>query len=159
MARAGVYDWGIADIGDVAPPYIFPVTAEAVSGYCLAARYENLVYTNQPAAREAGLPGVIAPPAMVLAYAPVRVAEVAAARGLDLPDGLQMECGCAALVELAIEFQGEMISPGDVVTSVTSVSHKFQNDNGRFITFRVAARNQLGLPVAEYSCTLRWPRD
>jgi hypothetical protein len=157
--RAGVYDWGVADIGDAAPPYVFPVTAEAVSGYCLAARYENLVYTNQPTAREAGLPGIIAPPAMVFAYAPVRLAEVAAARGLELPDGLQGECGRAALAELAIEFQGELVVPGDVITSVTSVSHKFQAESGRFIIFQVAARNQQRLPVAEYSCTLQWPWD
>jgi len=147
----------VASIGDAAPPYTFLVTAEAVSRYCRAARYENLVYVNQSAAKEAGLPGVITPPAMVLAYAPLREAAVAAARGLELPDALQGERGRAALAELSIEFQGEVVVPGDVVTSVTSVSRKFQDGKSRFITFRVAARNHLGLPVAGYSCTLRWP--
>ena len=65
-----IYTWDTAAVGDTAPPTSAEITDQQIADYCRAARYENLVYTNQPAARETGLPGIIAPPAMVLAFAP-----------------------------------------------------------------------------------------
>ena len=151
------YFWESAEIGDAAPPRVVEVTPESIADYCLTARYENLVYTNQPAAREAGLPDIVAPPTMLLALAPAQLAEVAAAKGHVLTPPLVPGVTAATRVELTIRFQGAMVVPGDVVTSVTSVENKFQRGKGRFLTFRVTAHNQRGEPVVDYSQTYPWP--
>ena len=162
MGDAGnepIYLWDSAEIGDAAPFQVVEVTPESIAEYCLAARYENLVYTNQPAAREAGLPDIVAPPTMMLALAPAQLAEVAAAKGYVLAPRLEPIAMAGPHVELTIRFQGSMVVPGDVVTSVTSVDNKFQNETDRFLTFRVTAHNQRGEPVVDYSQTYPWPGD
>ncbi len=153
----GQYDWNEAQVGDAAPPLVEEVTREAISRFCGTARYENPVYNNEGAARGVGLPGVIAPPAMVLFLAPVRLAEVAASRGCVLPGGPATGTWAFSPVELAVEFQGCLLVPGDTVTSVTSVDNKYQDESGRLITFRVQAHNQRGEPVADYRQTFSWP--
>ena len=135
------------------------MTAEKIIEYCRAARYENLAYTSQPAAREAGLPGIIAPPAMVFTYAPVQLAGLAAARGRKLPDGLTRFIESAGPATASIAFQGVMVVPGDAISSFTSVQDKFQQEEDRFATIRVVAHNQRGDLVADYSLTCRWPSD
>ena len=152
-----IYLWELAEIGDTSTPQVVEVTPESIAEYCQAARYENLVYTNQSAAREAGLPDIVAPPAMMLALAPVQLAGVAASKGYVLAPRLARNAAVAPQVELTVRFQGTMVIPGDVVTSVTSVENKFRNETGRFLTFRVAAHNQRGEPVVDYSETYPWP--
>ena len=134
---------------------MYEVTAEKIVAYCRAARYENLVYNNQPAAREAGLPGIIAPPAMVFAYAPVCLGNLVAAKGCCLPQGLVQWLPADGPV--SVDFESAMVVPSDVISSVTSVDGKCQGDCDRFITFRVEAHNQHGELVAGYLSTYRWP--
>ena len=150
-----VYDWDVAGIGDTSTPIAVQATAEGVAEYCRAARYENPVYTDQAAAREAGLPGIIVPPAMVLVLATAHVADVAATKGYVLPRP-RTDSPALSLVKLAVEFQGSFLVPGDVVTSVTTVEDKFESDQGRFITFRVKGHNQRDEPVVDYHQTFLW---
>ena len=157
MTAAQIYSWELADCGDAAPPHDVEVTPESIAEYCRAARYENLVYTNQPAAREAALPDIVAPPAMLLALAPVRLAELAAAKGYVLAPPPGVSSTVAPHVQLTLQFQGPMVVPGDVVSSLTSVENKFQDETGQFLTFRVRAHNQRGDPVVDYSLTISWP--
>ena len=156
MAHQRVYEWGIAEVGDASAPHVVQATADAIAEFCRAARYENPVYTSLPAAQEAGLPGAVAPPAMVLALAPARLAAVAATRECALPRGPTAGAWAISLVNLSIEFQGCMLVPGDEVTSITSLENKFQDQKGRFITFRVTAHNQRGEPVVDYIMTFSW---
>jgi acyl dehydratase len=146
-------------IGDAAPPHLEEVTGEVIARFCRNARYENPIYNNEGAARGVGLPGVIAPPAMVLFLAPARLAQVAESRGCALPDGPANGGWAFSPVCLSIEFQGNLIVPGDTVTSITSVENKFQGDDGRFVTFLVKAENQRGEPVANYRQTFAWPES
>ena len=139
-----VYDWETAKIGDAAAPYALRVTEEGIADYCRAARYENLIYTSPAAAKEAGFPGVLVPPAMLLALAPLRIEGVAAAAGSVLPGLSEVAAAEPSIGKLVIEFGGSMIGPEDTVTSVTSVEDKYQDDKGRFIIFRVCAHNQKG---------------
>jgi acyl dehydratase len=160
MGDAGnepIYFWESAEIGDAAPPQVVEVTPASIAEYCRVARYENLVYTNQPAARQAGLPDIVAPPTMMLALAPAQLAEVAAAQGYVLTPLLESNAMAGSHAELTIWFQGSMVVPGDVVTSVTSVDNKFQNETGCFLTFRVTAHSQRGEPVVDYCQTYPWP--
>jgi acyl dehydratase len=156
MAEEQTYQWDMAEIGDSAPPYIFEVTADSIASFCRATRYENPAYINQAAAREIGLPGLVAPPAMVFTYAPLRLADLIAARGCIPPEDPVHRPGAPSFVDCSIDFQGVMVAPGDVITSVTSVQDKYQRDNDRFITFRVVAHNQRGELVADYRYTCLW---
>ena len=152
-----VYDWETAKIGDAAVPYASRVTEEGIAEYCRAARYENLIYTSPAAAKEAGFPGILAPPAMLLALAPLRIEGVAEAVGCALPELSEVAAAEPSIGKLVIEFGGSMTGPGDVVTSITSVDNMYQDDKGRFIIFQVSAHNQKGEPVVHYRQTVLWP--
>jgi acyl dehydratase len=154
--RATVFGKDTLKIGDAAPTFVYEVTAEAIAQFCRSARYENLVYTNQPAAQERGLPGIVAPPAMALAYAPVRVSQLLRDAGVSGFGSGELPDGAAPRVKLEIEFQGSLVVPGDLISSVTSVRDKGEEDEGRYLTLEVIARNQRGELVARIGCTYRW---
>ena len=162
MAQQPVYDWDLAETGDASPPQVVQATPEFIAEFCRVARYENPVYTSQAAARESGLPSGVAPPAMVLALAPVNLTAVAAAKGCILPFGIaQAATGSAELAispsKISIKFQGAMVAPGDEVTSVTTTQGKSEDQDGRYIIFKVSAQNQRGEPVVDYCQTFSWP--
>ena len=147
------YTWDIAATGDTAPASTVKVSDEQIAEYCRAARYENLVYTNQPAARETGLPGIVAPPAMVLALAPPQLSEVAAARACTLPADLSQNP-----VSITVRFQGVWVTQGDTITGRTALSGKFERDGDRYLSFTVTALNQRDELVAEYDVEYLWER-
>ena len=162
MFQEPVYDWDRAEIGDASPPHVVQATTDFIAEFCRVARYENPVYTSQAAARESGLPAGVAPPAMVLALAPVRLTAVAAAKGCVLPFAIGPAATISAEVaipvsKLSIRFQGAMVAPGDEVTSVTTTQSKSQDQDGCYISFRVNAHNQRGEPVVDYCQTFSWP--
>ena len=145
------YTWDTANVGDAAPPSSREVSDVEIADFCRAARYENLVYTNQPAARETGLPGIIAPPAIVLAFARPRLPDLAAARGCALPDGLPLNPA-----SITIRFQGVFVTPGDTITAQTVLTGKDERESHRYLTFTVSAHNQEGALVAEYDVEYLW---
>ena len=162
MVQQPVYDWDLAQTGDASPPHVVLATPEFIAEFCRVARCENPVYTSQAAARESGLPGGIAPPAMVLALAPANLSAVAAAKGCVLPftsSSVTSDPPETAIspTKLSIKFQGAMVAPGDEVTSVTTTQSKSQDQDGSYIIFRVSAHNQRGEPVVEYHETFSWP--
>ena len=186
IARAPVYDWDMAQIGDASPPHVVQATPEFIGEFCNVARYENPVYTSRAAAGESGLPGGVAPPAMILALAPLDLTALASAKGCALPFETSTEAprteatGTAATTtvgtgtdaaaanvaasgpsavspsKLSIKFKGVMIVPGDEVTSVTTTENKSKDRSGSYISFRVTAHNQKGEPVVEYFQTFSW---
>ena len=125
---------------------MYEVTAEKIIGYSRAARYENLAYTSQAGAREMGLPGMIAPPAMVFAYAPVNLPGLVTAKGLPVGDASALQTVGAVANVTEVQFHGPLVSPGDLITSVTKVMDKPDET----LTLKVSARNQRGELVAEY---------
>lgn len=149
------YIWDAVEIGDAAPPYVFQVTAEKIADYCRTARYENLVYTNQPAARETGLPGIIAPPAMALVYAPLRFKELLEARGFAPSPGPPVLPDLPP-ANVALQFYGVLVEPGDIITSVTSVQDKSQDRKDKSITLRAVAHNQRDELVVQCQYTYCW---
>ena len=169
MLRQPVYDWDLAETGDASPPHVVRVTPEFIAEFCRVARYENPVYTSQAAARESGLPAGVAPPAMVLALAPVNLSAVAAAKGCVLPVSKSSSpTGTAstgtgdsviATSKLSINFHGAMISPEDEVTSVTTTQGKSKDQGGCYITFQVSAHNQRDETVVDYTQTFSWPES
>ena len=152
--------WQDVVVGDSSPAYVYEVTAEKIFEFCRAARYENLAYTNQPAARELGLPGIVAPPSMLFAFAPLLAEGNALQLGFSIADQREDQGNKAPLtgtgVATSIEFQGALVVPGDLISSVTSVKDKSQEQGNRFITLQVVAHNQRGDLVADYSSTIPW---
>ena len=154
-----VYEWDIAEIDDESPPFVYEVTAEKITDYCRAVRYENPIYVNDAAAREVGLPGVLAPPTMFYTYAPQRRVDVMAARGYIAPEQSPTNPRSTPFISTTIRFQGAMVRPGDVITSTTRVVDKSQRRGNKFITFRIVAHNQRGEGVVEYDYVCLWETD
>ena len=150
------YPWDEIEAGEESAPYLYEVTAEKIIGYSRAARYENLAYTSQAGAREMGLPGMIAPPAMVFVYAPANLPGLAAdSDGSDDNGPATHGGGVAEVTE--VQFHGPLVSPGDLITSVTTVVDKSGNGPEETLALKVSARNQRGELVAEYVQRYRWP--
>ena len=143
------HPWDEIETGEESAPYLYEVTAEKIIGYSRAARYENLAYTSQAGAREMGLPGMIAPPAMVFVYAPVNLPGLAAAKDGSGGNGPAARVGAVAKVT-DVQFHGPLVSPGDVITSVTTVEDRSTDGPDETLALRVSARNQRGELVAEY---------
>lgn len=151
-----VYEWDVAEIGDESPPYVYEMTEENIADYSRAVGYENPVYVNDAAAKEVGFPGIFAPPAMVYTYAPQRRHDVMRARGYVPPDQSRLNPRSTPFVSTAVSFQGILVCPGDIITSITKVVDKFQRQDGKFVTFRVTAHNQRGEKVAQYDYICLW---
>ena len=150
------HPWDEIEAGEESAPYLYEVTAEKIIGYSRAARYENLAYTSQAGAREMGLPGMIAPPAMVFVYAPVNLPGLAAVRDGSGDNGPAAHVGAVAKVT-DVQFHGPLVSPGDVITSITKVEDRSTDGPDETLALRVSARNQRGELVAEYRQRYRWP--
>ena len=151
-----VYGWDVAKIGDEAPPYVHEMTAESIADYCRTVGYENPIYVNDASAREMGYPGVFAPPAMANTYAPQRRTELIAAGSRAAPGRARVIPRNTAFVSTEIRYQGVLVRPGDVITSITSIARKSQRRGAKYITFRVIAHNQRGEKVVEYDCVWLW---
>ena len=151
-----IYEWDVAQVGDRSPEFVYEVTAENISDYCKAVRYENPIYVNDAAAREMGFPGVFAPPTMLYTYAPQRRNDLIEARGYIAPEQSLVSPRSTPFVSTDVRFQETLVRPGDVIVSVTEVVDKFQRRDNKFVTFRVTARNQRQEPVAEYDYTCLW---
>ena len=151
-----IYEWELARIGDESPVYVYEVTRENIADYCRAVRYENPIYTSDAAAREAGLPGAMAPPTMMYTYAPQRRSAVIEAQGYIAPEQSQVSPRSTPFVSTRVHFQGTYVRPGDVISSTTHVSDKFERRGNRFITFHVSATNQNGERVVEYDYVCLW---
>lgn len=144
-------------MGDSSPSYSYEMTAEKIIAYCRAARYENVVYTSQAAARETGLPGMIAPPAMAFTYAPIHLSGLASNRGRNLPEDPALRPHTGHPVKTSIGFQGAMVVPGDFVSSVTSIQDKYEQNGRAMINLKVQAHNHRQEHVIEYTCACFWP--
>ena len=151
-----IYEWEVAQIGDESPPFVYEVTRENIADYCRAVRYENPVYTSDGAARAVGFPGILAPPTMMYTYAPQRRSALMEAKGYIAPEQASDIPRSTPFVSTAIQFQGTAVVPGDVITSVTRVTDKFERRGNKFITFHVSAHDQKGESVAAYDYVCIW---
>jgi len=151
-----LYEWNVSEIGDASPPFIYDITAENIADYCRAVRYENPIYIDVAAAKEAGFPGVFAPPTMIYTFAPQRRIDVISAKGYIAPEQSQQNPRSTPFVSTVVRFQGKRVIPGDKVTSTTEVVDKFKRRENKFITFRVTAHNQRNELVIEYDYVCLW---
>jgi acyl dehydratase len=150
------YDWDIAQVGDAAPPFTYPVTEASIADYCRAIRNDNPLYTDVEAARAGPFGGIVAPPAYAFKCSPLRRNEVMHARGYASPEEKAEYQTPYAKAEL---FPRRPIRPGDAITSVVSLEDKYERRGNTFITWRVRATDAAGEPVHEYTYTIIWRRQ
>ena len=153
------YNWDIAQIGDTAPPFTYPVTEASIADYCRAIRNDNPLYLDVEAAKKGPFGGIVAPPAFAFKCSPLRRNEVMHARGYASPEEKAEYQTPYAKAEL---FPRRPIRPGDEITSIVSLEDKYERRGNTFITWRVRATDASGEPVHEYTYTIIWqqaPRD
>ena len=151
-----VYEWDVARIGDESPEYVYEVTRENIADYCRAVRYENPIYVNDGAAREAGLPGAVAPPTMMYTYAPQRRSAVIEAQGSSRRSNRRPTPAAPPSYQPRSTSKGPTCSRG-TPSAASPASPKNSSDGGnKFITFHVSATNQRGEPVVEYDYVCLW---
>src|SRR5437868_7609380 len=141
-----LYDWEVASVGDMAPPFSFLVTEESIAKYCAAVRNENPLYLNPETARRGPLGGIIAPPTFIFMCAPARRNEVMHARGYASPEEKADRATPYAKAELLFE---RPIRPGDEITSTVELEEKYERRGSQFMTWRARARDSRGQPVVE----------
>lgn len=157
MAKAEkVYTWEVMEIGHDAPPISMEITKEFIADYCKSVQNNNPIYHDDAAAKEAGLEGIIAPPAMIFAYAPMRRWDIFNSRGYVGPEQSKNPRS-TPFAGTEIEFMGVPVRPGDVITSTTQIDRKWESRSGnRFVAFRIVAHNQRGEKAVEYLYNIIW---
>jgi acyl dehydratase len=153
------YDWDIAQVGDTAPPFVYPVTEASIADYCRAIRNDNPLYLDPEAAKAGPFGGIVAPPGFAFKCSPLRRNEVMHARGYASPEEKAEYQTPYAKAEL---FPSRPVRPGDTITSVVTLEEKYERRGNTFITWRVKANDANGEPTHEYTYTIIWrqaPRD
>jgi len=155
MSPERVYEWDVAEVGHESPPITLDVTEENIARFCRGVRYENPIYLSEGSAKAIGLSGIVAPPAMVYSYAPLRRHDLMRAYAYTPPEQAA-DPRSTPFVGSVIEFEGIFVRPGDSITSVTRLADKFERKGNKFLTFQVTAHNQRGELVARYKYTCLW---
>jgi len=154
-----LYDWEVASVGDMAPPFSFLVTEESIAKYCAAVRNENPLYLDLEAARSGPFGDIVAPPTFIFMCAPARRNEVMHARGYASPEEKADRATPYAKAEV---FFQRPIRPGDEIVSLIRLDDKYERRGNQFMTWRVSAHTARGEGVAEYTYAIIWrqaPRD
>lgn len=150
-----MYEWEVASVGDMAPPFSFAVTEESIAGYCEAVRNDNPLYLDADVARRGPFGGIIAPPTFIFMCAPARRNEVMHAHGYASPEEKADRATPYAKAEV---FFQRPIRPGDEIVSVIRLDDKYERRGNQFMTWRVNAHTAQGESVAEYVYTIIWRR-
>ena len=148
-----MYEWEVANVGDVAPPFSFRVSEESIARYCDAVRNDNPLYLDPDAARRGPFGGIIAPPTFVFMCAPARRNEVMHARGYASPEEKADRATPYAKAEVSFQ---RPIRPGDEIVSVIRLADKYERRGSQFMTWHVDAQTARGEPVVEYAYTIIW---
>jgi acyl dehydratase len=148
-----MYEWDVARIGDMAPPFSFTVTEESIARYCEAVRNDNPLYLDTDAARRGPFGRIVAPPTFIFMCAPARRNEVMHACGYASPEEKADRATPYAKSEV---FFQRPIRPGDEIVSVIRLEDKYERRGNQFMTWRVNAHTADGESVAEYAYTIIW---
>lgn len=146
VERRPTYDWEHARIGDAASAVTVEITAEAVRQF------------NTTQQRAAGLPIEpdesdlsAVPPVMVRVFAPLRRRELVTENGAEYPNHP------TPAVRWSCRFFNEP-QIGDRIVSVTKVQDKYIRKDRRFVEWRVEAKREDGIPIAEFTYVNLWDR-
>jgi acyl dehydratase len=148
------YHWADARVGDEAPLFRLTVTRELIGRYCDAARNWNPLYVDENAARAGPFGRIVAPPSFALMVAPLRRNEVMHARGFASPEEKGEYQTPYAKCELRFR---RPIFVGDTVVSRVFLEDKLERRGKHFAQWKVAATNDAGEALFDYTYTTVWP--
>lgn len=150
------YTWDIMQIGHQASPVFEKISREFIADYCKSVQETNPIYLNAKAAREAGFPDVVAPPAMIYAYAPMRRWEMFNEMGFLAPEQLHQPRS-TPFAGSDVLLTGVPVIAGDVVASTSRLDNRWISRSGnKFVAFRITMHNQRGEKVGEYVYNIIW---
>lgn len=136
--------------GAETPAYAVVMTAETIRAYAAAIGDDNPIHRDEAAAKAAGYPGLVAPPATVGIYA--RISNLLGAYNPKRkpPPGV-IHAG------QVFEFSGLMLA-GDTIVSRGRVLEKAIRKERKFVTFETLHDNQHGQRVARGEISVIWPK-
>ncbi len=148
--REKLWDYDAVAPGQGGTPTVVALTDDRVAEYaklsqCLDSRYQ------QGGAPEYG-GALVAMPTMVLAYAPLLRDDIAEANGFVALENSQTARRQTPFAKCEIRWR-RPAQAGDTITGSRRVLEKYERRGSKFVTFRVEAINQSGLPVAAYDYT------
>ena len=144
-----LYEWAVAAVGDSVPPIDTLVDPARIALYIKTSGDNNPIYSDEKFAKSVGLDGLAVPVSMAMRVAPTRRAIIMSRKGYKHPvrptPFARWECTFFAPMK-----------PGDVITSESQMSEKFEKRGRKYVVWKVAGRNQRGEVVMEYRSTNSW---
>ena len=132
-------------IGKEYPPFVYEIGKEKIKEYARSIGDTNPLYLDDATAQAGPYGGIVAPPTFAVVYANGPVGAVLFDKELAL--NLMM------LVHGEQEFEfGELVRPGDVITTVGAIENILNKSGKDFVTFNSTSTNQNGAMV----CRARW---
>jgi Acyl dehydratase len=132
-------------VGKSWPAHEYEVGREKIREYAQVIGFDDPVYFDEAAAKEAGFRGIVAPPMFVVVY-------TAGAMGPVLFDS-DVAMNFAAMVHGGQEFEwGEPVISGDLISTTTTCKEIYAKAGKGFYVFETESKNQDG----DLVCRATW---
>ncbi len=138
------------DFDAVVPGQAGGVTVVGITAQNIA-EYAHLSQNADPRYQE-GREGSVAMPTMILSYAPLLREEIAEANGFVALEQSKTARRQTPFAKCEVRWR-HPVGAGNTITASRRVLEKYERRGSKFVTFRVEAENQDGLPVGEYDYT------
>ena len=147
-----LWEYAAVQPGQAGPPTVVTLTPQNIAEYAAIAQNPDPRYRPPADGDDAAGRPLVAMPTMTLAYAPLLRPEIAAHNGFVALEQSQTARRQTPFAKCQIRwFQPAVV--GDTITAIGQVLEKYERRGSKFVTFRVAAENQRGEPVAQYDYT------
>lgn len=139
------WEWEEVEPGIPGDALMLEITSDSVTRYASGVRNSNPDYLD-------ALKGDLAMPTNILHDAPLRRNSVADASGFTALEWVKENARQTPFSKCTVRWFAP-IRVGDTITSSARVVEKYERRGNKFVTFRVEAKNQDQLKVAEYDYT------
>ena len=148
--REKLWDYDAVAPGQGGNPTVVALTSDHVTAYARLSQCLDPRYQGESVAEYAG--AMVAMPSMALAYAPLLRDDIAEANGFVALEDSRTARRQTPFAKCEIRWR-HPVRAGDTITASRRVLEKYERRGSKFVTFRVEAINQSGLPVAAYDYT------
>lgn len=147
-----LWEYAAVQPGQAGPPTVVTLTPQNIAEYAAIAQNPDPRYRPPADGDDAAGRPLVAMPTMALSYAPLLRPEIAAHNGFVALEQSQTARRQTPFAKCQIRWFQPAVA-GDTITAVGQVLEKYELRGSKFVTFRVAAENQRGEPVAQYDYT------
>ena len=137
-----LWDFDAVEPGQRGASTVVGITAENIAEYARLSLNDSSLYRD----------GGLAMPSMVISYAPLLREEIAEANGFVSLEQSKTARRQTPFAKCEIRWS-RPVTAGDTITGTGRVLEKYERRGSKFVTFRIEASNQEGLPVAAYDYT------